>query len=197
MARAEDGAQPTSGGRARAPDAPTPSPPWPDLVLIDGGAGQLTAAREMLAELGIERRAAASASPRGRPRCRPRDLLHRRAASPSRCRRATRCSISSSACATRRIASPSARIAQRRKKEMRQDPLDEIGGIGPARKRALLHAFRHRQGDRARLARRISRHVHGINAADGAASLRLFHEKRLSAVGTALTLARHGRSGSD
>ncbi len=27
--------------------------PWPDLVLIDGGHGQLTAARETLAELGV------------------------------------------------------------------------------------------------------------------------------------------------
>jgi excinuclease ABC subunit C len=30
---------------------------------------------------------------------------------------------------------------QRRKKEMVKNPLDEIGGIGPARKRALLHHF--------------------------------------------------------
>ena len=29
----------------------------------------------------------------------------------------------------------------RRKKEMVKNPLDEIGGIGPARKRALLHRF--------------------------------------------------------
>ena len=29
----------------------------------------------------------------------------------------------------------------RRKKEFTKNPLDEIGGIGPARKRALLHAF--------------------------------------------------------
>ncbi len=34
----------------------------------------------------------------------------------------------------------------RRKKEMAKNPLDEIGGIGPTRKRALLTAFRHRQG---------------------------------------------------
>jgi excinuclease ABC subunit C len=29
----------------------------------------------------------------------------------------------------------------RRKKEMTKNPLDEIGGIGPSRKRALLHHF--------------------------------------------------------
>ncbi len=44
--------------RAREPvtsedDEPEPDSPWPDLVLIDGGLGQLTAARETLAALGV------------------------------------------------------------------------------------------------------------------------------------------------
>ena len=30
-----------------------PPTDWPDMVLIDGGAGQLSAAREMLADLGV------------------------------------------------------------------------------------------------------------------------------------------------
>ena len=59
----------------------------------------------------------------------------------SSCRRAIRCSISSSGCATRRIVSPSARTAQRRKKDIREAGLQEIPGIGPTRKRALLHHF--------------------------------------------------------
>jgi len=37
--------------------------------------------------------------------------------------------------------SPSARIAARRKKDIIKNPLDEIEGIGPARKRALLQHF--------------------------------------------------------
>ncbi len=36
------------------PDADAEESPWPDLVLIDGGQGQLTAARETMAELGVE-----------------------------------------------------------------------------------------------------------------------------------------------
>ena len=57
------------------------------------------------------------------------------------CRRAIRRSISSSACATRPIASPSAPIAPSAKRELTKNPLDEIPGIGPTRKRALLHHF--------------------------------------------------------
>ena len=33
----------------------------------------------------------------------------------------------------------------RRKKAIVANPLDEISGIGPSRKRALLHHFRHRK----------------------------------------------------
>ena len=46
-----------------------------------------------------------------------------------------------SACATRPTASPSARTAPRRKRDMREAGLQEIAGIGPTRKRALLHHF--------------------------------------------------------
>ena len=38
---------------AGADDGPADVPPWPDLVLIDGGLGQLNAARETLSALGI------------------------------------------------------------------------------------------------------------------------------------------------
>ena len=86
--------------------------PWPDLVLIDGGLGQLTAARETLSRARRHRRAADRRSPRGRsamPGARPSSFP---AASRSSSSRAIRCSISCSACATRRIASRSARIGR-------------------------------------------------------------------------------------
>ncbi len=55
--------------------------------------------------------------------------------------RATRCCISSSGCATRRTDSSSARTRKLRKKDIREAGLQEIPGIGPSRKRALLHHF--------------------------------------------------------
>jgi excinuclease ABC subunit C len=77
---------------------------WPDLVLIDGGQGQLNAAREVLRRAGaVEVRW--WPSPRGRtamPAAKPSSC---RAATRSSCRRAIRCCILSSGCATRRIAS--------------------------------------------------------------------------------------------
>ena len=41
--------------RPRSKRACSGSPPsWPDLVLIDGGAGQMQVAREVFADLGVE-----------------------------------------------------------------------------------------------------------------------------------------------
>ena len=64
----------------------------------------------------------------------------------------------------------------RRKKEFTESPLDEIQGIGPARKRALLHAFG--------TAKAISRaalpdfeKVPGINAATARLVYDFFHER--------------------
>ncbi len=127
-------------GRALKEHADRDDPHWPDLVLIDGGAGQLSAARAVMEELGVgdiplvaiakgpDRNAGANGSMR-----RTRRL--------SSCRRATRCSISSSACATRahRFAITSHRAG--RSRAISQSELDEIAGIGAARKRALLHHF--------------------------------------------------------
>ena len=113
---------------------------WPDLVLIDGGKGQLSAAMECLAELGIDRLAVVSIAKgpdrnAGRERFfqqerepfqlepndpvlyylqRLRDEAHRFAITTHRARRTT--AIGKSA-------------------------IDEIGGIGPRRKKALLNHF--------------------------------------------------------
>ena len=64
----------------------------------------------------------------------------------------------------------------RRKKEFTKSPLDEIAGIGPARKRALLHAFG--------TAKAISRatlgdleKTPGINAATAKLVYEFFNEK--------------------
>jgi excinuclease ABC subunit C len=116
------------------------NPPRPDLVLIDGGGGQLAAALEVMADLGVDDIAVVGVA-KGPDRDaglerfflpgkapfmlepkspvlyylqRLRDEAHRFAIGAHRTRRAM---------------------------EMRRNPLDEIEGVGPARKRALLHAF--------------------------------------------------------
>ncbi len=113
---------------------------WPDLVLIDGGAGQLSVAEEVLQQLAIEDLPIASIAKgpdrnAGRERFfvpgkppfsleprdpvlyflqRLRDEAHRFAIGTHRARR---------------------------QKAIGQSPLDEVAGIGPARKKALLHHF--------------------------------------------------------
>jgi excinuclease ABC subunit C len=113
---------------------------WPDLLLIDGGAGQLSSAQQVLADLGIDDVplvAIAKGPDRnaGRERFfrpgrepfgldpkdpvlyylqRLRDEAHRFAIGTHRARRA---------------------------KAIGTSPLDEIPGIGARRKKALLHHF--------------------------------------------------------
>ena len=113
---------------------------WPDLVLIDGGQGQLEAARGVLAELGLDDipvvgiakgpdrdagrerffvpgKAAFSLEPRDPVLYflqRLRDEAHRFAIGTHRTRRAA---------------------------DITRSALDEVPGIGAARKRALLHHF--------------------------------------------------------
>ncbi len=98
---------------AEGEPGPVPSTPpgWPDLVLIDGGAGQLSAARGDAGRSGRERSAAGGHRQGAGPRRRAGMVPRRRPGGRSSCRRATRCCISCSGCATRRTASPSPRTA--------------------------------------------------------------------------------------
>ncbi|UEM19570.1 excinuclease ABC subunit UvrC [Skermanella mucosa] len=134
---------------------------WPDLVLIDGGQGQLSAALEVFDELGITDLAVVSIAKGpdrnagrerffmpGRPPFgmdpkdpvlyflqRLRDEAHRFAIGTHRARRT---------------------------KAIGQSVIDEIPGIGPSRKKALLHHFGSARGvERAGLADLEA--VEGIN----------------------------------
>ncbi|WP_394760552.1 excinuclease ABC subunit UvrC [Phenylobacterium sp.] len=112
----------------------------PDLVLIDGGMGQINAVMEVLADLGVDDIAVVGVAKGpdrdaglerffipGKPYFmlepkspvlyylqRLRDEAHRFAIGTHRAKRSN---------------------------EMLKNPLDEIDGVGPGRKRALLHAF--------------------------------------------------------
>jgi excinuclease ABC subunit C len=114
--------------------------PRPDLVLIDGGAGQISAVMEVMADLGVDDIPVVGVAKGpdrdaglerffmpGKPPFmlepkspvlyylqRLRDEAHRFAIGTHRTRRTM---------------------------EMKKNPLDEIEGVGPGRKRALLHAF--------------------------------------------------------
>jgi len=127
--------------RVQEDDPDRDSDQWPGLVLIDGGKGQLSAAREALEDLGIEDVPLIGVAkgphhgregrevfhfPDGRERMLPvnsavlfyvqrlRDEAHRFAIGAHRAKRSRAISAS---------------------------PLDEIPGIGPSRKRALLLHF--------------------------------------------------------
>ena len=86
-------------------------PDTPDLVVIDGGRGQFEAAREVLAALGVEGVDARLDRQGPRPQRRPRDVLRRGPRAVQAAARAIRRCSSSSGCATRRTASPSAPTA--------------------------------------------------------------------------------------
>ena len=125
--------------RLEAEDPDRESGTWPDLCLIDGGKGQVSAVMSALAELGVDVPIVGVAKgpdrnagretfylPSGREFTLPpnapvmfflqrlRDEAHRFAIGAHRARRA---------------------------KSITQSPLDEVPGIGPARKKALLMHF--------------------------------------------------------
>ena len=127
-------------GRLAKEEESGENPPRPDLILVDGGLGQLAAALEVMADLGVDDIAVVGVA-KGPDRDaglerffmpgktpfmlepkspvlyylqRLRDEAHRFAIGTHRTKRAM---------------------------EMRRNPLDEIDGVGPGRKKALLHAF--------------------------------------------------------
>ena len=147
---------------------------WPDLVLIDGGKGQMSAVRDALEELGIEDVPLIAVAkgphhgregrevfhfPDGREKMLPenspvlfhlqrlRDEVHRFAIGAHRDKRSRAISAS---------------------------PLDEVPGIGPARKRALLLHFGTASGVRAAALEDLQR-APGVSAAVAQAVYDFYH----------------------
>jgi len=113
--------------------------PWPDLVLIDGGQGQLNAAREVLTALGVDVPLVAIA--KGAERDAGRETFFVPGRDPFRL--PPRDPVLYFA---ERLRDEAHRFAvgshrARRKRDIREAGLQEIAGIGPTRKRALLHHF--------------------------------------------------------
>jgi excinuclease ABC subunit C len=113
---------------------------WPDLVLIDGGAGQLNAARETLAALGITDVAMAAIA-KGPDRDAGRETFHMPGRPPFKLppRDPVLYFVERLRDEAHRFAIGSHR--QRRSRDIREAGLQEIAGIGPTRKRALLRHF--------------------------------------------------------
>jgi len=112
----------------------------PDLVLIDGGPGQLSAAHAVLDELGLpDIRIAAVA--KGPDRNAGRESIYLKGKQPLLLepRDPVLYCIQTLRDEAHRFAVGAHRA--RRKKGITASPLDEVPGIGPARKRALLQHF--------------------------------------------------------
>ena len=113
---------------------------WPDLVLIDGGAGQLSATQEVFDGLGVDDVALVAVA-KGQERDAGKEMFHMAGRHPFALphRDPTLYFLQRLRDEAHRFAIGTHR-AKRAKSQM-ANPLDEIAGIGPARKRALLAHF--------------------------------------------------------
>jgi len=124
---------------AGSPDGDAASP-WPDLVVIDGGRGQLSAAQETLTALGIiDVPLVAVAKGPDRDAGMETFFVPGRDPFKLKPRDPVLYFIERLRDEAHRFAVGSHRI--RRRRDIREAGLQEIPGIGPTRKRALLHHF--------------------------------------------------------
>jgi excinuclease ABC subunit C len=149
--------------------------PWPDLVLIDGGQGQLNAAAETLAAMGVTG-VPLVAIAKGPDRDAGRETFFMPGRAPFKLppRDPLLYFIERLRDEAHRFAIGSHRT--RRKKDIREAGLQEIPGIGPTRKRALLRHFGTLKAiERASLPDLAL--VPGINAETARKIYEFFHER--------------------
>ncbi len=127
-------------GRVDEAETTADLPDWPDLVLIDGGKGQLGVAKAVLDELGIANVPLVGVA-KGPDRDAGREHFHAPGREPFMLepRDPVLYFVQRLRDEAHRFAIGSHRA--KRKKALGANPLDEIGGIGPTRKRALLAHF--------------------------------------------------------
>lgn len=119
----------------------TTFPAWPDVILIDGGQGQMSAVREILRELDVEDKVIAIGVAKGvdRDSGRERFFVKGKESFTLPVRDPVLYFVQRMRDEAHRFAIGAHRA--RRSKEFVKNPLDEIAGVGPTRKRALLHHF--------------------------------------------------------
>ncbi|WP_426436761.1 excinuclease ABC subunit UvrC [Bradyrhizobium genosp. P] len=137
---AKDGAQDAAKPKANEKPDDDSFPQWPDLVIIDGGRGQLNAVRDIFQTLGLTQ-VALMAVAKGPERDAGRETLFMpdREAIKLEPRDPVLYFIQRLRDEAHRFVIGSHR--KLRKKDIREAGLQEIPGIGPSRKRALLHHF--------------------------------------------------------
>jgi excinuclease ABC subunit C len=131
---------PADGDAAKRKADDDSFPQWPDLVIIDGGRGQLNAAREIFDGLGLTQ-VSLLAVAKGPDRDAGRETLFMPDREPIKLepRDPVLYFIQRLRDEAHRFVIGSHR--KLRKKDIREAGLQEIPGIGPSRKRALLHHF--------------------------------------------------------
>jgi excinuclease ABC subunit C len=131
---------PPEGDAAKAKADDDSFPQWPDLVIIDGGRGQLNAVREIFEGLGLTQ-VSLLAVAKGPDRDAGRETLFMPDREPLKLepRDPVLYFIQRLRDEAHRFVIGSHR--KLRKKDIREAGLQEIPGIGPSRKRALLHHF--------------------------------------------------------
>jgi excinuclease ABC subunit C len=147
----------------------------PDLVLIDGGPGQLSAASEAMEEFGLSEIKVAAVA-KGPDRTAGRERIYLKGREPVLLdpRDPVLYCIQKLRDEAHRFAIGAHRA--RRKKALHASPLDEVPGIGPSRKRALLQHFGSAKAvSRAGIADLAA--VGGISAQMARAIYEHFHEE--------------------
>ena len=148
---------------------------WPDLLLIDGGAGQVSAVAKVMAEFGVEDIPMVGVA-KGIDRDLGKEEFHMRGQRPFALQRNDPVLYF-----IQRLRDEAHRFAigthrAKREKAIGATPLDDIAGVGASRKRALLAHFGSAKAvSRANLA--DLKAVEGISAAMAEKIFGFFHEK--------------------
>lgn len=173
-ASSEESGESSNPSLVPAPADPDTFPSRPDLVIVDGGKGQFTAALKIMKELGAADIPLVAIA-KGEDRNAMRETFHMEGKEPFKLQ-----PRDPALYFIQRLRDEAHRFAigthrAKRKRETMKNPLDEIPGIGPSRKRALLlHFGTVKAIQRAKLDDLMR--TPGVNAATAKAIHDFFHD---------------------